>query len=145
MPLVTYSALRLGLLAACFALGYWAGLRIWLLLFVATFAAWGLSYVLLARPREAAAVYLAERAQQRAAGTRPPGHADLDAAQEDAVVDAARARQTDAPLAEGERRTSPDRASDPDGAASAVERPGDQDRPWPSDQDRPWPSDPDRS
>ncbi len=95
MPLATYSALRVALLAACFALGYWAGLRTWLLLVVATFAAWGLSYVLLQRPRDAAALYLAERAQQRAAGGRRPAEAeDLDARYEDAVDDAARRRAT---------------------------------------------------
>ena len=95
MPLVTYSAIRLGLLAVCFALGYWAGLRWWLLLLVATFVAWGLSYVLLGRFREAAAVYLAERAARRASGEhRFPAAVESDAAYEDAVDDAARGQAT---------------------------------------------------
>jgi Protein of unknown function (DUF4229) len=89
VPLVTYSALRLALLGACFALGYWAGLRSWLLLLV-PFVAWGLSYVLLGGPREAAAQYLAERAERKRAGEpRLPASAREDAAYEDAVVDRA--------------------------------------------------------
>ena len=109
MPLVTYSLLRVALLAACFGLGYWAGLRTWLLLVVATFAALGLSYVLLGGPREAAARYLAERAQRRAAGESDlPASARDDAAHEDAVVDraeaeAGRGRGTGAPPAEEPR------------------------------------------
>jgi Protein of unknown function (DUF4229) len=92
VPLVTYSVLRLALLAACFGLGYWAGLRSWLLLLVATFGALGLSYVLLGGPREAAARHLAERAERRAAGESDlPASARDDAAHEDAVVDRARA------------------------------------------------------
>jgi hypothetical protein len=91
VPLVTYSALRLGLLAACFALGYWAGLRTWLLLGVAVLAAWALSYILLAGPRDAAARYLAERAERRRTGGRRfPGGSDDDAAVEDALDDRAR-------------------------------------------------------
>jgi hypothetical protein len=138
--LVTYSALRLGLLAACFALGYWAGLRTWLLLFVATFVAWGLSYVLLAGPRDAAALYVAERAARRAAGTGRPTSADDDAAHEDAVVEAARSqdpRHADAPVTEGDpgRVHRPTEGRDAVGpavappAAPADERPRDRDRP----------------
>jgi Protein of unknown function (DUF4229) len=102
VPLVTYSALRLGLLAACFGLGYLAGLRTWLLLAVAVLAAWGLSYVLLARPRDAAAAYLAERVERR----RSPGGArtgaDEDAAEEDALVERAQ-RLRDAPTPDADR------------------------------------------
>lgn len=94
VPLVIYSALRLGLLAGCFALGYWAGLRTWLLLAVAVFAAWGLSYVLLAGPRDAAAVWVAERVERRRRGERHfPGGADDDAALEDALDERARAAE----------------------------------------------------
>ncbi|GAA2720166.1 hypothetical protein CAE01nite_05040 [Cellulomonas aerilata] len=100
---MTYSALRLGLLAACFALGYWAGLRTWLLLLVATFSAWGLSYVLLARQREAAAVHLAERAARRAGGGRRfPAAAESDAAHEDALDDAARSGAAAPPVPDDE-------------------------------------------
>ncbi len=91
VPLVIYSVLRVGLLAACFAVGYWAGLRTWLLLAVAVLAALGLSYVLLAGPRSAAADYLAQRAKRRRAGVRRfPGGSDDDAAVEDALDERAR-------------------------------------------------------
>lgn len=87
---MTYSALRLGLFAACLGLLYWAGLGGWLVVVVAAFAAWGVSYVVLAGPRDAAARYLAERAARRAAsGQRFSRNAEADAAHEDAVVDAA--------------------------------------------------------
>ena len=90
MPLVTYSALRIALLAVCFGLGYRAGLRTWLLLLVATLVAWGLSYVLLGGPRDRAATYLAERAQsRRAGGQRFSASAEADAEHEDSVVDGA--------------------------------------------------------
>ncbi len=95
MPLVTYSVLRVALLAACFAVGYWAGLRTWLLLAVAVLAALGLSYVLLAGPRAAAAEYLARRVEhRRSGGRRFPGGSDDDAAVEDALDDRARAAGT---------------------------------------------------
>lgn len=87
---MTYSALRLGLLAACFALGYWAGLRTWLLLAVAVLAAWALSYVGLGAQRDAAAGYLAQRAAARRRDARAA--ADEDAAHEDALDESARRR-----------------------------------------------------
>jgi len=90
VPIVTYSVLRLGLFAACLGLGYWAGLGGWLVVVMAAFAAWGVSYVVLAGPRDAAAVYLVERAARRAAsGRRFSRNAEADAAYEDAVTDAA--------------------------------------------------------
>lgn len=89
VPLVTYSALRIVLLAACFGLGYLAGLRTWLLLLVATLVAWGVSYVLLGGPRDRAALYLADRAERRASGHRFSAAAESDAEHEDAVVDEA--------------------------------------------------------
>ena len=48
-----------------------------------------MSYVVLAGPRDAAAVVLAERAERRAAGRRFSPAVEADAAHEDAVVDAA--------------------------------------------------------
>ena len=61
-----------------------------LLLLVAVLAAWGLSYVLLAGPRDAAAAYLAQRVERRGReGRRFPGSAADDAAHEDALVDRA--------------------------------------------------------
>jgi len=89
MPIVTYSVLRLGLFGACLGVLYWAGLGGWLLVVVAAFAAWGVSYAVLAGPRDAAAVVLAERAERRAAGRRFSPAVEADAAHEDAVVDAA--------------------------------------------------------
>lgn len=87
---MTYSVLRLGLFAACLAALYWAGLGGWLLVVVAALGAWGVSYVVLARPRDAAALYLAARAARRAeSGRRFSRGAEADAAHEDAVVDAA--------------------------------------------------------
>jgi hypothetical protein len=86
---LTYSLLRLGLLGACFAGLYWAGAGLWLACLGAIFLAWGLSYVLLAGPRTAAAHELAERAQARAARSgRSQRELDENAA-EDAAVDAA--------------------------------------------------------
>ncbi|RYV50050.1 DUF4229 domain-containing protein [Pengzhenrongella frigida] len=96
MPIVTYSVLRLGLFGACLGVLYWAGLGGWLLVVVAAFAAWGVSYVVLAGPRDAAAVVLAERAARRAAsGPQLPRSAQADAAHEDAVVDAAENHATE--------------------------------------------------
>ncbi len=84
-----YSVLRLGLFAVCFGLGLWAGLGSWLLVVGSAFAAWGLSYVLLARPRDAAALQIAGWSARRAAGHRFPDAVEADAAHEDAVLDAA--------------------------------------------------------
>lgn len=86
---MTYSVLRLGLFGACLAVLYWAGLGGWLLVVVAAFAAWGVSYVVLAGLRDAAAVVLAQRAVRRADGRRFSEAVEADAAHEDAVVDAA--------------------------------------------------------
>lgn len=85
MPVVTYTALRLGLLAAAAVVLYLLGMRGWLLVLVAALVGWGLSYLLLARQRDAAARSLAARdARRRAArGT------DEDTLAEDAEADAA--------------------------------------------------------
>ena len=89
MPILTYSVLRLGLFGACLGVLYWVGLGGWLLVVVAAFAAWGVSYVVLAGPRDAAAVVLAEQAARRADGRRFSAAVEADAAHEDAVLDAA--------------------------------------------------------
>lgn len=92
MPIVTYSVLRLGLFAACLALLFLlpTGLGGWLLVVAAAFAAWAISYVALAGPRDRAALYLAERSARRAAtGQRFSLAVEADAAVEDAIVDAA--------------------------------------------------------
>jgi hypothetical protein len=93
VPFVIYSVLRLALFGVCLGLLWWAGLRSWLVVIVAAFLAWGLSYVLLSGPRDAAARQLADRAERRReAGDRPVlgKRAQEDADLEDAADDAAR-------------------------------------------------------
>ncbi|MFC8191414.1 DUF4229 domain-containing protein [Cellulomonas sp. NPDC057328] len=87
MPVLVYSVLRLALFAVTTGVLWWAGMRSWLAPLLAAFLAWGLSYVLLPGPRDAAALHLAQRAEQRRAG-RVTGRAADDAAAEDAVVEA---------------------------------------------------------
>ncbi|OZB50517.1 MAG: hypothetical protein B7X40_02055 [Cellulomonas sp. 14-74-6] len=92
MPVVVYSVLRVALLVVSWLLLAWAGLHPLAALLVAAFVAWGLSYVALGGPRDAAARYLAERAAVRAAHAGRPvlsPHAREDADVEDAAVDAA--------------------------------------------------------
>jgi hypothetical protein len=85
VPLVVYSVLRLALFAVVLA-GLWrAGMGGWLAVVVAAFAAWALSYVLLAGPRDGAARWLADRAAARkASGRRFSSETEEDAAVEDA-------------------------------------------------------------
>ncbi|WP_421743478.1 DUF4229 domain-containing protein [Cellulomonas sp.] len=97
MPFVVYSVLRLALFGACLGLLWWAGLRSWLVVIVAAFLAWGLSYVLLSGPRDAAARQLAERAERRrAAGDRTVlgKRAQEDADVEDAADEATRTQDS---------------------------------------------------
>lgn len=86
MPLLVYSLLRLALFAVVTALLWWAGMRSWVAPLLGAFLAFGLSYVLLAGPRDAAALHLARRAEERRAG-RTSGRAADDAAAEDAALD----------------------------------------------------------
>ena len=65
MPVVVYSVLRVALLVLSWLLLTWAGLHPLAALLVAAFVAWGLSYVALGGPRDAAARYLAERGVDR--------------------------------------------------------------------------------
>jgi hypothetical protein len=90
VPLVVYSVLRLGLFAACTALlVFLAGMETWFAALISVFAAWGLSYVLLGGPRDAAARYLADQAQARATRKGLSAHQREDADVEDAAQDAA--------------------------------------------------------
>ncbi len=93
MPVVTYSILRLALFGACLLGLVWAGMGSWLAVVVAAFGAWALSYVLLAGPRDRAAIWLAARAAARGQGPRLPRRAAEDAAAEDAAVDEEDARR----------------------------------------------------
>ena len=90
VPIVVYSVLRLGLFGVCFAVLLLAGAGSWLAVVLAAFGAWGLSYVLLARPRDAAALALAERAERRRQGHRFAPAIEADEAVEDAEADAVR-------------------------------------------------------
>ncbi|WP_421734787.1 DUF4229 domain-containing protein [Cellulomonas sp.] len=97
MPFLVYSLLRLALFGACLGLLWWAGMRSWLAGIVAAFLAWGLSYVLLSGPRDAAALQLAERAERRrAAGDRTVlgKRAQQDADVEDAADEATRTQES---------------------------------------------------
>ena len=88
MPLVVYSVLRLALFGACWVVLAWAGLNPWIAVVVAAFAAWGLSYVALPGPRDAAARWLADQDAKRKAGVSTlSARAQQDAADEDALVD----------------------------------------------------------
>lgn len=93
MPFAIYSVLRLALLGLVGVVLYLVGLRSWPLVVVAALLALMISYVVLSRPREAAAVYLAQRREeriaQRATGERGrfSGAVEEDAASEDAHVD----------------------------------------------------------
>lgn len=84
MPFLVYSLLRLGLFALALVGLAWAGMGGWLLVVVAAFVAWAASYVLLGRWRDAAALWLAERAERRRTGPRISADIDADAAAEDA-------------------------------------------------------------
>lgn len=84
MALIVYSALRLALLAVTLVIGWAVGLGGWLLVVVAAFAAWALSYLLLSGPRERAALWLADRAERRRASGRRFTHGvEADAVAED--------------------------------------------------------------
>lgn len=109
MPLLTYSLLRLALLLGALGVLAWAGMGGWLLVVVAALVAWAISYVLLAGPRDAAARWLADRAERRrASGVRVSAAVDADAAAEDDEAAAALTSQRQAepeqhPVAELER------------------------------------------
>lgn len=85
MPLIVYSVLRLAVLAAAMAALWAAGMGGWLLVVVAALAAWAISSVVLAGPRDRAALWLAGRAEHRGAvGRRFSPGVEADAAAEDA-------------------------------------------------------------
>jgi len=84
VPLVMYTVWRILLFVAALGAGYLLGLRSWLLVLVAAVVAFAVSYLALARPREAAARWLAEREQRRKDGSAAR---DADTDYEDSVVD----------------------------------------------------------
>ncbi|GAB2699055.1 DUF4229 domain-containing protein [Thalassiella azotivora] len=83
-PLLTFTALRLGLFVLALVVLWGLGARDWLLLLLAAFVSMALSYVLLRGPRERLAVSLTERAQRRTT-SRQVRTTDEDV--EDAAVD----------------------------------------------------------
>lgn len=88
MPLLVYSLLRLALFGACWWALAWAGLNPWVAVVAAALVAWGLSYVALRGPRDAAARWLAEQDARRKAGIpNLSARARQDAADEDALVE----------------------------------------------------------
>ena len=85
MPLVVYSLLRFALFVVALLALAATSMGGWLLVVVAAFVAWALSYVLLAGRRDAAALWIAERAaQRRASGVRFSAGVESDAVAEDA-------------------------------------------------------------
>ncbi len=89
MPLLVYSVLRLALFGACWVALVVAGLNAWIAVAAAALVAWGLSYVALRGPRDAAARWLAEQDARRKEGApQLSARARQDAADEDALVEA---------------------------------------------------------
>ena len=88
VPLVVYSLLRIALFGVALVALWALGMGGWLLVAVAAVTSTAVSYLALRRPRDAAALWLAERAERRrATGTGLSAAIDDDAAAEDAVVD----------------------------------------------------------
>jgi hypothetical protein len=88
VPLLVYSVLRLALFGACWVALLWAGfVNPWVAAVVAALAAWGLSYVALPGPRDAAARWLAEQDARRKRGVpQLSARARRDADDEDALI-----------------------------------------------------------
>ncbi|MCC2315405.1 DUF4229 domain-containing protein [Cellulomonas xiejunii] len=86
MPVAIYSLLRAALFLAATGLLWWAGMQSWLAPLLAAVIAWGLSYVLLTRQRDAAALHLAQRAEERRARGGLGTRARQDAEAEDAAT-----------------------------------------------------------
>ena len=83
MPFVIYSVQRLGLFFAAL-LALWAlHLGGWLLVVLAAFLAWAVSYLALAGPRERAALWVSERVERGRLGPRFGAELESDAFEED--------------------------------------------------------------
>lgn len=87
MPVVVYSLLRLVLFAAATAALWWAGMQSWMAPVLGAVVAWALSYVLLTRQRDAAAMHLARTVEARRARGGMGARAREDADAEDAAAD----------------------------------------------------------
>lgn len=87
MPFVIYSLQRLGLFAAAL-LALWAlHLGGWLLVVLAAFLAWAVSYLALAGPRDRAALWVSDRVERRRTGPRFSPALESDAIDEDAEAE----------------------------------------------------------
>jgi hypothetical protein len=86
VPLLVYSVLRLALFGACWVALVALGLNPWISVVAAALVAWGLSYVALRGPRDAAARWLADQDAKRKGTTQLSARARRDAADEDALV-----------------------------------------------------------
>jgi antibiotic biosynthesis monooxygenase (ABM) superfamily enzyme len=81
---VIYTLLRLLLFAAALGVGYLVGLRSWLLVLAAVVVAFAVAYLVLPKQKDAAARWLAERAERRRTGREGLSRIiDEDAAAED--------------------------------------------------------------
>ncbi len=90
MSFVVYSLLRLALVALCWLALVWAGLHPFAAVVAAALLAWGLSYVALRGPRDAAARWIARKDAERKARLGRPAlsaRAQADADAEDALID----------------------------------------------------------
>ncbi|MBN9374132.1 MAG: DUF4229 domain-containing protein [Cellulomonas sp.] len=87
MPLLVYSVLRLALFGACWVALLLVGfVNPWVAAVIAALIAWGLSYVALRGPRDAAARWLADKDAKRKGTTQLSARARRDAADEDALL-----------------------------------------------------------
>ena len=84
MPFLVYSVQRLALFGAALLALAWLHLGGWLLVVVAAFLAWAVSYLALAGPRDRAALWVSERVERRRTGPRFGAGVEADAAEEDA-------------------------------------------------------------
>lgn len=108
---MTYSLLRLALFGAALGLLLLVGARGWLVPLVAAVIAFGLSYVIFARQRDAAGAWMAERAAHRQRRSRLAQAVEQDEAEEDAVAERLRRQQRPTTTTD----TSTDAPTDADG------------------------------
>ena len=84
MPFLVYSVQRLALFGAALLALAWLHLGGWLLVVVAAFLAWAVSYLALAGPRDRAALWVSERVERRRTAPRFGAGVEADAAEGDA-------------------------------------------------------------
>ncbi len=88
MPFVIYSVQRLALFVAALLLLWSLHLGGWLLVVIAAFLAWAVSYLALAGPRDRAALWVSARVEGRGTGPRFSAAVEADAMDEDAEASA---------------------------------------------------------